>query len=81
VPAADAAVSISRVDAEHGNAAQGFRRRSGRPPLPSRAQIVPIYAARGRATTAIAWDRGTSEGGRLEIDVPTHGLVLIEVSR
>jgi len=73
--ATNAAVSISRVDAEHGNVVKAFDE-MGRPPFPSRAQIVQLRAAAQLPTA----ETRHLEGGRLEIDVPTHGLVLIEVA-
>ena len=73
---ANAAVSLSRVDAEHGNVVKTFDH-MGRPPFPSRAQIAELRAA----AQMPAPEARHLESGRLEIDVPTHGLVLVEVLR
>jgi xylan 1,4-beta-xylosidase len=73
---ADAAVSLSRVDAEHGNVVKTFDQ-MGRPPFPSRAQIAQLRVA----AQMPAPEARHLEGGRLEVDVPTHGLLLLEVSR
>jgi xylan 1,4-beta-xylosidase len=71
--AADAVVRVSRVDDTHGNVVATFDR-MGRPPFPSRAQIAQL-----RASAALpAPEVSHLSGGRLELDVPTHGLVLIE---
>ncbi len=73
---ADAAVRVSRVDDTHGNVVATFDR-MGRPPFPSRAQIAEL-----RASAALPAPEVTHlSGGRLELDVPTHGLVLIETEQ
>ena len=74
--AAEAAVQVSRVDAEHGNAVGVFDA-MGRPPFPSRKQIDELRAA-GQLVPA---EQSHLRQGRFEIEVPAHGLVLLEIGR
>jgi xylan 1,4-beta-xylosidase len=74
--ALDSAVHLSRLDAEHGNAVGAFDA-MGRPPFPSRKQIDELRAA-GQQPAA---EQIRLQQGRLEIDVPAHGLVLVEIDR
>jgi hypothetical protein len=47
----------------------------GRPPTPSREQLDALRAAARLPPP----QRVVLNGGRLEVDVPTHGLVLVEL--
>jgi xylan 1,4-beta-xylosidase len=73
--APDAIVRLSRVDADHGNVVATFDR-MGRPPFPSRQQIAALREA---ATLPPAEETHLS-GGRIELEVPTHGLWLLEIA-
>jgi xylan 1,4-beta-xylosidase len=73
--AAGAAVTLWRVDAEHGNVVAAFDA-MGRPPFPSRPQIEALAAAARLPPpehTALA-------AGALEVTVPAAGLAVIEVA-
>ena len=72
----DAVAQIARVDAEHGNAVGAFDA-MGRPPFPSRKQLDELRAA-GQLPSAVSVHL---QQGRLEVDVPAHGLVVVEVER
>jgi xylan 1,4-beta-xylosidase len=69
-----AQVSISRVDADHGNVIKAFDA-MGRPPTPSREQLDALRAAARLPPP----QRVVLNGGKLEVDVPTQGLVLVEL--
>lgn len=71
---AGARAMLWRVDATHGNVVKTFDA-MGRPAFPSRQQIVELREA---ARLAVPEKRSLG-AGRLTLDVPTHGLVLIEV--
>jgi xylan 1,4-beta-xylosidase len=62
------------VDETHGNAVAAFDR-MGRPDTPSRAQIVQLREADKLA----APESMAVHGGKLAIDVPVQGLVVIEL--
>jgi len=66
--------SIWRVDADHGNVIKAFDA-MGRPPTPSREQLDALRAAARLPPPK----RVVLNGGKLEVDVPTHGLVLVEL--
>jgi xylan 1,4-beta-xylosidase len=66
--------AVWRVDADHGNVIKAFDA-MGRPPTPSREQLDALRAAARLPPP----QRVVLNGGRLEVDVPTHGLVLVEV--
>ncbi|MEI6460073.1 MAG: glycosyl hydrolase family 39 [Pseudomonadota bacterium] len=72
---ASAPVTIRRVDENHGNVIATYDR-MGRPATPSRAQIAELKAAAALA----APETGTLTGRRLELDVPAHGLVVLEIA-
>jgi xylan 1,4-beta-xylosidase len=72
--AADAAVTMWRLDADHGNVIKTYDA-MGRPAFPSRDQIVQLRAA-GKAS---APESLSLNGGRIAIDIPPQGLVLIKV--
>ena len=69
-----AKVALSRVDADHGNVVSAFDS-MGRPPFPTREQAA---ALRGMARLP-APESMTVRRGRLELDVPTHGLAVLEI--
>lgn len=73
LPAA-AHATVWRVDETHGNAVAAFDR-MGRPDSPSRAQIVQLREAGKLA----APESMTLHDGKLAIDVPVQGLVVIEL--
>jgi xylan 1,4-beta-xylosidase len=67
-------VAIVRVDDEHGNVLKAYDG-MGRPATPSREQILQLRIA-GRAAPAEA---ASFLDGKLQVDVPTHGLVVMEI--
>ena len=71
---ADAAVTVERLDQDHGNVVKAFDA-MGRPATPSRQQIQQLRAA-GQAAPA---ERAVLKGGVLELTIPPQGLVLIKV--
>ncbi len=71
---ADAAVTIERLDQDHGNVVKAFDA-MGRPSEPSQEQIAQLRAA-GKAAPA---ERATLKGGVLEIEIPPQGLVLVKL--
>lgn len=73
LPAA-ARATVWRVDETHGNAVAAFDR-MGRPDSPSREQIAQLRAAGALA----APETMDLRDGRLELDVPPQGLVVIEL--
>ena len=73
--AANATVEVWRLDAEHGNVIKAFDA-MGRPAFPTRDQIVRLRAA-GKGAAA---ERKTLKDGRLTIDIPPQGLVVMKVS-
>jgi len=73
--AKDAAVLIRRLDATHGNVVADYDR-MGRPATPSRAQLTELTAA----SLLPAPEAGALSGQRLELDVPVHGLVVVEIA-
>jgi xylan 1,4-beta-xylosidase len=72
--AANAAVEMWRLDADHGNVIKAYDA-MGRPAFPSREQIVQLRAA-GKAS---APERGSLKGGKIAVDIPPQGLVVIKV--
>jgi xylan 1,4-beta-xylosidase len=72
LPAARA--TVWRVDETHGNAVAAFDR-MGRPDTPGRAQIVQLRDA-GKLAAPESMD---VHDGKLAIDVPVQGLVVIEL--
>ena len=72
--AAGAKVSMVRVDDEHGSPIKAFDA-MGRPPTPTREQIVQLRAA-GQAAPA---EQASFKGGKLTVAVPEHGLVVMEI--
>jgi xylan 1,4-beta-xylosidase len=73
LPAA-ARATVWRVDETHGNAVAAFDR-MGRPDSPSRAQILQLREA-GKLAAPESMD---VHDGKLAIDVPVQGLVVIEL--
>lgn len=73
---ANAAVQLSKVDSDHGNVIAAFDR-MGRPPFPSRAQIAELR----EAAQLPAAEHARLVDGTIELDVPTHGLWLVEIAR
>jgi xylan 1,4-beta-xylosidase len=71
---ADAKATLWRLDATHGNAVTLFDR-MGRPDFPSREQIAQLRAAGQPA----APETLTVEQGRLRVDIPPQGLVVVEL--
>lgn len=67
-------VAMVRVDDAHGNALKAYDA-MGRPATPSREQILQLRIA-GRAAPAEA---ASFHDGKLQVDVPTHGLVVMEI--
>ena len=72
--AADAAVEVWRLDANHGNVVKAFDA-MGRPATPTREQIVALRAA-GKAAPP---ERMVLHDGMLSIRVPAQGLVVFTV--
>lgn len=70
-----AQVLISRVDREHGNAVRAFDL-LGRPAFPSREQARTLL----EASRLPAPEPRRVQGGVLEVEVPTHGLALVEIA-
>ncbi|HET9818851.1 MAG TPA: glycosyl hydrolase family 39 [Rhodanobacteraceae bacterium] len=72
--AGDAVATVWRLDATHGNVIATFDK-MGRPAFPSRTQIAQLRAA-GKLPDA---QRVAVHDGRLALDVPPQGLVVVEV--
>jgi xylan 1,4-beta-xylosidase len=68
--------SVWRLDRDHGNAVKAFDA-MGRPPFPTREQIEELRRAGELGDPALQ----AIAGDRLELDVPAHGLVLVEIHR
>ena len=73
---AHATATVWRLDTTHGNVIAAFNR-MGRPAFPSRSQIDQLRAA-GKLADA---QQVTVQDGRLAIDIPTQGLVVVKVRR
>jgi xylan 1,4-beta-xylosidase len=71
----NAAVKISRLDADHGNVIKAYDA-MGRPAFPTRSQILQLRAA-GKASPP---QNATLRNGSLTISIPPQGLVLIKVA-
>jgi len=71
---ADARATVWRLDQEHGNAVAAFDK-MGRPALPSREQITQLRSAGKMA----APEAVSLKNGRLSIDIPPQGLVVVEL--
>jgi xylan 1,4-beta-xylosidase len=71
---ANAAATAWRLDEQHGNAVALFDK-MGRPAFPSREQIEQLRAA-GKMAAPQKLD---VRDGRLELDVPPQGLVVLEL--
>ena len=71
---AAANATIYRLDDSHGNAVAAFDR-MGRPDFPSREQIAQLRAA-GKMAVA---ESVALQNGRLTIDIPPQGLVVVEL--
>lgn len=71
--AANAAVAVWRLDADHGNVIKTFNA-LGRPAFPSPEQIEVLKAA----AALPAPEHGALKAGALELTVPSQGLVVIE---
>jgi xylan 1,4-beta-xylosidase len=71
---ANAKATVWRVDESHGNAVAAFDA-MGRPDFPSRKQIAQLREAGEPAKP----DSMTVQNGRLQVDVPPQGLVVIEL--
>jgi xylan 1,4-beta-xylosidase len=69
-----AKVSMVRVDDDHGNVLKAYDA-MGRPTTPSREQILQLRIA-GKAAPA---ESASFRDGKLQVDVPTHGLVVMEI--
>ena len=72
--AADAKATVWRVDETHGNAVAAFDA-MGRPDFPSREQIAQLREAGKLAQP----ESLALEQGRLRIDIPPQGLVVVEL--
>ena len=72
--AADAKATVWRVDESHGNAVAAFDA-MGRPDFPSREQIAQLREAGKLAQP----ESLALEHGRLRIDIPPQGLVVVEL--
>lgn len=71
---AGATTTLRRVDRDHGNVIRAYDA-MGRPQWPTRDQIARLRDAAAPAPPeSVAIDRG-----RIEVDVPAHGLALIEI--
>ncbi|HEY4147201.1 GH39 family glycosyl hydrolase [Pinirhizobacter sp.] len=66
--------TVWRVDETHGNAVAAFDA-MGRPPFPSREQIVQLRKA-GEMAPA---EHVAISGGKLGLDIPPQGLVVVEI--
>lgn len=73
VPVA-ANVTISRVDATHGNVLTAYEQ-MGRPASPTVQQIADLK----RAAQMAAPEQSTLSNGSLRLQVPSHGLALLEI--
>ncbi|MHA6205650.1 GH39 family glycosyl hydrolase [Dyella soli] len=71
---AGAQATLWRLDQAHGNAVAAFDR-MGRPAGPSREQIVQLREA-GKLSAA---EQVVVQNGRLSIDIPPQGLVVVEL--
>jgi xylan 1,4-beta-xylosidase len=70
-----ATANVWRLDASHGNVLATFDR-MGRPAFPSRTQLAQLRAAgREPPPQTVAVD-----GGRLALDVPPQGLVVVTLA-
>jgi xylan 1,4-beta-xylosidase len=65
---------MMRVDDDHGNVLKAYDA-MGRPATPTREQITQLRAA----GAAAKMDAASFHDGRLKIDVPEHGLVVLEI--
>ena len=74
--AAGAAVTLWRLDADHGNVLRVFDA-LGRPAFPTRAQIEQLQAA----AHLPAPEHPGLENGTLQVAVPAQGLVVLELTR
>lgn len=72
----NAVAQVWRLDATHGNVIATFDK-MGRPAFPSRAQIAELRAA-GRMAPP---EQVTLRGGKLSLDIPPQGLVVLEAGR
>jgi xylan 1,4-beta-xylosidase len=73
---ANAEAQIWRLDSEHGNVIKAYDA-MGRPAFPTREQIAQLRAA-GKPS---APEKSSLKGGKLELAIPSQGLVVIEVGR
>ncbi len=71
---ADAKATVWRLDEDHGNVVASFDQ-MGRPAFPSREQIAQLRAA----AQPSAPESLPLHDGKLELDIPPQGLVLIEL--
>jgi xylan 1,4-beta-xylosidase len=72
-----ATAQLRRVDRDHGNVIKAFDA-MGRPAYPKRDEVAALRRATAQAPAeTISIDRD----GRIEIDVPAHGVALIEIDR
>jgi xylan 1,4-beta-xylosidase len=69
-----AQATLWRLDQEHGNAVAAFDK-MGRPDWPSREQIAQLR----KAGELAAPEQVTLDDGRLRVDVPAQGLVVVEL--
>jgi xylan 1,4-beta-xylosidase len=73
---ADAAVTIERVDADHGNVLKTYDA-MGRPADPSREQIAALRVA----GAASAPEKAYLKYGSLSVSVPEQGLVMVSIAK
>ncbi len=73
---ANATAQVWRLDATHGNAIAAYDK-MGRPAFPSREQIDALRAA-GRMALP---EPVALHGGKLSLDIPPQGLVVVKVAR
>ncbi len=69
-----AKASLLRIDDDHGSAIKAFDA-MGRPATPSREQIAQLRAAGQQAPAEMR----SFKDGRMMVDVPEHGLVVMEI--
>jgi len=72
--AAGAHATVWRLDENHGNAVAAFDQ-MGRPDFPSRAQIAALRKAGEMAPP----ERVDLHDGKLQLDIPPQGLVVVEL--
>ncbi|HTT24319.1 MAG TPA: hypothetical protein VMG82_35675 [Candidatus Sulfotelmatobacter sp.] len=72
--ASNAAVRLTRADAEHGNTSEAYRR-MGSPRYPTRAQVQEL----NRVEDEIKAEQFRLTNGKITLEVPVNGIVLLEL--